>query len=53
LTLKVTSPAQQRAGQKVVFSVPTGNFGNVLSGFYAKSMGLPIQKLIVATNQNE
>jgi hypothetical protein len=37
----------------VVFSVPTGNFGNVLAGFYAKQMGLPVHHFIVATNQNE
>ncbi len=50
---QVTSPAQQKAGAKVVFSVPTGNFGNVLAGFYAKQMGLPVHHFIVATNQNE
>ncbi len=35
------------------FSVPTGNFGNVLAGFYAKAMGMPIHKLIFATNKND
>jgi threonine synthase len=50
---QITSPAQQKAGAKVVFSVPTGNFGNVLAGFYAKQMGLPVHQFIVATNQNE
>lgn len=39
-------------GQNVNFVVPTGNFGNILSGFYAKQMGLPINKLICATNKN-
>ncbi len=38
---------------KVSFSVPSGNFGNVCAGHIAKSMGLPIQKLIVATNEND
>ncbi len=35
------------------FSVPTGNFGDVYSGYIAKKMGLPIDKLIVATNEND
>ena len=35
------------------FSVPTGNFGDVYAGYIAKQMGLPIGKLIVATNQND
>ncbi|HHU32104.1 MAG TPA: threonine synthase [Clostridia bacterium] len=39
-------------GQEINFVVPTGNFGNILAGFYAKSMGLPIYKLICASNQN-
>jgi threonine synthase len=37
----------------VSFSVPTGNFGDVLAGYYAKRMGLPIERLIVATNEND
>ena len=39
--------------EKINFSVPTGNFGDVYSGYIAKKMGLPINKLIVATNQND
>lgn len=35
------------------FSVPTGNFGDVYAGYLAKKMGLPINKLVVATNQND
>ena len=38
---------------KVQFVVPTGNFGDVLAGYYAKKMGLPINKLVVATNAND
>ena len=38
---------------KVNFSVPTGNFGDVYAGYLAKKLGLPINKLIVATNQND
>ena len=39
-------------GEKVDFCVPTGNFGNVLAGFYAELMGLPVGTLIVASNTN-
>ena len=39
--------------EKVNFSVPTGNFGDVYAGYLSKKMGLPIDKLIVATNQND
>ena len=39
-------------GEQVNFCVPTGNFGNILAGYYAKRMGLPINKLICASNQN-
>ncbi|ANK60487.1 MULTISPECIES: threonine synthase [Loigolactobacillus] len=39
-------------GDKVNFSVPTGNFGNILAAYYAKAIGLPIGKLICASNKN-
>ena len=39
-------------GDKVNFSVPTGNFGDILAGYFAKILGLPINKLILATNKN-
>ncbi len=39
--------------QKVDFSVPSGNFGNVCAGHIARMMGLPIDKLVVATNEND
>ncbi len=38
---------------QVRFVVPTGNFGDVLAGYFAKRMGLPVEKLIVATNEND
>ncbi|KAK9470151.1 tryptophan synthase beta subunit-like PLP-dependent enzyme [Dipodascopsis tothii] len=41
------------AQPKVRYVVPTGNFGDILAGFYAKRMGLPIDQLIVATNAND
>ena len=34
------------------YCVPTGNFGNILAGYYAKQMGLPIGKLVICTNEN-
>ena len=42
-----------KISSKVNFSVPTGNFGDVYAGYIAKKMGLPIDKLIVATNEND
>ena len=39
-------------GEKLNFVVPTGNFGNILAGYYAKQMGLPVGKLICASNRN-
>ena len=39
--------------RKVSFTVPTGNFGDIFAGYIAKQMGLPIDRLIVATNQND
>jgi len=39
-------------GEAVSFVVPTGNFGNILAGYYAKKMGLPVHRLICASNEN-
>ena len=39
-------------GQQVSFAVPSGNFGNILSGHLAREMGLPIRRLVLATNEN-
>ncbi|APT92164.1 threonine synthase [Corynebacterium phocae] len=47
--LKVTDSSEE----KVSFSVPTGNFGDICAGHIARQMGLPIDKLIVATNEND
>jgi len=41
-----------KEGDKINFLVPTGNFGNILAGYYAKKMGLPVNKLICASNSN-
>jgi threonine synthase len=45
--------ATQNESQRVSFSVPSGNFGNVCAGHVARQMGLPIDRLIVATNEND
>lgn len=52
--LRVTNgiPADQRAEFGVSFAVPSGNFGNVFSGQLARQMGLPIDTLVLATNEN-
>ncbi len=39
-------------GEKINFVVPTGNFGNILAGYYARQLGLPINRLICAANRN-
>ena len=44
--------ATQTSDQRVSFAVPSGNFGNVCAGHVARMMGLPIDKLVVATNEN-
>ena len=53
--LAVTEPgdATSWSPTPVDFSVPTGNFGDVLAGYYARKMGLPIGRLLVATNEND
>lgn len=45
--------SEDNIGQEINFVVPTGNFGNILAGFLAKKMGLPIKKLICASNDNK
>ena len=46
--LKVT----EGSSKEIVFSVPTGNFGDIFAGYVARRMGLPVKKLILATNEN-
>src|SRR5690606_30823905 len=43
----------ERNGKKVVFSVPSGNFGNIGAGILAQQMGLPIDPFVAATNVNK
>ena len=45
-------PEADRAGTQISVTVPSGNFGNLYSGFIAKRLGVPINRLIVATNEN-
>jgi threonine synthase len=45
--------ATRGPGERVSFSVPSGNFGNILSGWIARQMGLPIERLVLATNEND
>ena len=45
--------AQVPHTEEIQFVVPTGNFGDVLAGYYAKRMGLPMGKLVIATNSND
>ena len=42
-----------KENEKINYSVPTGNFGDIFAGYIAKKMGLPINKLIIATNSND
>ena len=44
---------EETGAAQVQFAVPTGNFGDILAGWYAKQMGLPIRRLILATNEND
>ncbi|MFM9885300.1 MAG: threonine synthase [Burkholderiales bacterium] len=45
--------ATSHSGEQVSFAVPSGNFGNIYAGYVAKRMGLPIDRLILATNEND
>ncbi len=50
--LDVVNEGAIKMGDEIDFCVPTGNFGNILAGYYAKKMGLPIRKLVCASNCN-
>lgn len=51
--VKLLQEEKIKTGDKINVVVPTGNFGNILAAFYAKNMGLPINKLICASNDNK
>ncbi|KAI9849459.1 MAG: threonine synthase [Sclerophora amabilis] len=52
-SLRQSEGFKSKAGTKIRFVVPTGNFGDILAGWFAKRMGLEIDRLVVATNSND
>lgn len=50
---KLLQNGEIREGEEINVTVPTGNFGNILAAYYAKQMGIPIAKLICASNENK
>ena len=50
--IKMIKNGEIKSGEKIDISVPTGNFGNILAAYFAKKMGLPVDKLICASNIN-
>ena len=50
---RLVGQGKVKAGDKINVVVPTGNFGNILAAYYAKQMGLPINKLVCASNENK
>ncbi|MFA9463357.1 MAG: threonine synthase [Velocimicrobium sp.] len=50
---RLMKDGEVKEGEAINVVVPTGNFGNILAAYYAKNMGLPIQKLICASNENK
>ncbi len=51
--LDLLTGRQIEEGEEIDFVVPTGNFGDILAGWYAKNMGLPVRKLVCASNRNK
>lgn len=49
---RLVAAGEIRLGEEVNIAVPTGNFGNILAAYYAKRMGLPVERLICASNKN-
>jgi len=50
--LELLRQGEIKLGEKIYINVPSGNFGNVLGAYYAKKMGLPVEKLVVSSNEN-
>jgi len=51
--LNMLGEGEIKSGEKINIAVPTGNFGDILAAYYAKEMGLPVNKLICASNENK
>ncbi len=51
--VQLLAKGEVKEGEKINITVPTGNFGNILAAYYAKQMGLPVNKLICASNDNK
>ncbi len=51
--IKLVEQGVIKNGEKMNIVVPTGNFGNILAGYYAKLMGIPVNKFICASNENK
>lgn len=51
--VKLLANGELTEGEKINIVVPTGNFGNILAAFFAKNMGLPVNKLVCASNENK
>lgn len=51
--MNITIESKESKEIYLQYCVPTGNFGDILAGYYAKKMGLPISKLVVSTNSND
>ena len=49
----LTKSSSYKSHKNIRFIVPTGNFGDILAGYFAKRMGLPAEKLVIATNEND
>ncbi|MEA2050578.1 MAG: threonine synthase [Campylobacterota bacterium] len=50
--LELLRKSEIKLGEKIYINVPSGNFGNVLGAYYAQKMGLPVEKLLVSSNEN-
>ena len=50
---QLVAAGKLKSGDAIDFCVPTGNFGDVLAGYYAKRLGLPVRRLVVASNRND